>query len=321
MNREDNKRLVMVGLFSFAAIAILTIGILTLGKTQQAFKDQVHVNAVFRDVSGLRAGNNVWFAGVKIGVIKGIKFIGQSQVEVEMKLDNEAARFIPKNSTVVLGSEGFIGNKIVEIIGGTENTPHVQDGDRLAVVSATDTEQIMETLQANNKNLLAITSDLKNLTAGLVSGKSVAGTLLSDSLMAVQFKSIVNDLERVSKQTVATTTSLNRFTQKLHTEDGLANKLLTDTAVFASIRSSAAQMELLSRQFAQTSAKLNDPNNAVGTLLSDKQFADDLKSSMHNLESGTQKLDQNMEALQHNFLLRGFFKKQEKKKGKQGEFK
>jgi phospholipid/cholesterol/gamma-HCH transport system substrate-binding protein len=40
---------------------------------------------------------------------------------------------------------------------------------------------------------------------------------------------------------------------------------------------------------------------------------------MQNLNSSTKKLDQNMEAAQHNFLLRGFFKKKEKEKKKQEE--
>jgi phospholipid/cholesterol/gamma-HCH transport system substrate-binding protein len=40
---------------------------------------------------------------------------------------------------------------------------------------------------------------------------------------------------------------------------------------------------------------------------------------MRNLNSSTHKLDENMEAAQHNFLLRGFFKKKEKEKKKQEE--
>jgi phospholipid/cholesterol/gamma-HCH transport system substrate-binding protein len=38
---------------------------------------------------------------------------------------------------------------------------------------------------------------------------------------------------------------------------------------------------------------------------------------MVNLETSSQKLDENMEALQHNFLLKGFFKKKAKREAKQ----
>jgi phospholipid/cholesterol/gamma-HCH transport system substrate-binding protein len=40
---------------------------------------------------------------------------------------------------------------------------------------------------------------------------------------------------------------------------------------------------------------------------------------MRHLNTSTQKLDQNMEAAQHNFLLRGFFKKKEREKKKKEE--
>jgi phospholipid/cholesterol/gamma-HCH transport system substrate-binding protein len=39
--------------------------------------------------------------------------------------------------------------------------------------------------------------------------------------------------------------------------------------------------------------------------------------TLEHLQSGTAKLDENMEALQHNFLLRGFFKKKEKAEAKE----
>jgi phospholipid/cholesterol/gamma-HCH transport system substrate-binding protein len=54
---------------------------------------------------------------------------------------------------------------------------------------------------------------------------------------------------------------------------------------------------------------VNDPSSTVGLLLNDKETASDIRATIRNLQAGTQKLDENMEALQHNFLLRGFFRK------------
>jgi phospholipid/cholesterol/gamma-HCH transport system substrate-binding protein len=51
----------------------------------------------------------------------------------------------------------------------------------------------------------------------------------------------------------------------------------------------------------------------VGVLLHDQQSADNLRATMENLQSGTQKFDEDMEALQHNFLFRGFFRKKAKR--------
>ncbi|MBS1643789.1 MAG: MCE family protein, partial [Bacteroidetes bacterium] len=62
----------------------------------------------------------------------------------------------------------------------------------------------------------------------------------------------------------------------------------------------------------QATAQLNKKDNALGVLLNDPSVASDLKQTLQNLNQGTAKLDTNMEALQHNFLFRGFFKKKKK---------
>ncbi|MFY7840922.1 MAG: hypothetical protein ACOVP7_11640 [Lacibacter sp.] len=61
----------------------------------------------------------------------------------------------------------------------------------------------------------------------------------------------------------------------------------------------------------------NDVANGKGTvhaLLKDSALVQKLSNSLQNIEQGTDGFNQNMEALKNNFLLRGYFKKQERKK-------
>jgi phospholipid/cholesterol/gamma-HCH transport system substrate-binding protein len=58
--------------------------------------------------------------------------------------------------------------------------------------------------------------------------------------------------------------------------------------------------------------KLNSKESAIGLLLADTAFAGKLKVTMDNAQSASAKLDENMEALQHNFLLRGYFRKKDR---------
>jgi phospholipid/cholesterol/gamma-HCH transport system substrate-binding protein len=64
----------------------------------------------------------------------------------------------------------------------------------------------------------------------------------------------------------------------------------------------------------KASEKFGHKDNAVGVLLHDSEIADAMKTTLKNLESGSKKLDEDLEALQHNFLLRRFFKKKAKNK-------
>lgn len=319
MNTAEKKRSVVVGIFVFLGILVLVAAVFTLGGQQKRFVKSIHLKAIFDDVGGLKVGNNVWFSGVKIGTVKSLSFYGNSEVEITMSIEEEAQKYIRKNARAKVSSEGFIGNKIILIYGGTPNVPSVEDGDKLAVEKALSTDEIMATLQENNKNLLDITTDFKLLSLKIVKGKGALGAILTDSLMAENFRSIVANLQMASSNTARVSAAVSQLTSKINTKGALANELLTDTTVFKELKTAVNQLQQSTASAAEitsnlkkTSSKLNDGNNVVGVLLNDEATASKLKNTIGNLETSTKKLDENMEALQHNFLLRGFFKKKEK---------
>ena len=326
MKAAESKRLAFVGIFIFLAIVIFIAGILTLGGQQKRFSNTIKVYAIFNDVGGLKTGNNVWFSGVKIGTVKEIKFYGESQVRITMNIEEESQRYIRKNAKARIGSESLIGNRIIEIYGGTRKSPTVEENDLLASEEALDTDVMMETLQTNNKNLVSITGDFKTLSNQLVQGKGTMGAILNDSVMAENFRSIVSSLKQASATTVKASAALSQFTRKLNTTDGLANQLLTDTAVFGQLRTSVAQLEKTSTAAAEmtqnlneTTQKLDNNNNAVGVLLNDAEFAGQLKNTMSVLEKSSINLNEDLEALKTNFLLKGYFKRKAQREAKQEE--
>ncbi len=295
---ENNKRSVTVGIFVALAVVILITGIFLLGGKQKRFEKTLEVAAMFDNVAGLKTGNNVWFSGVKIGTVKSIKFSGESQVEVVMKIEQDVQKYVHKDSKARLSSESLIGNKIIEIYGGNPQTATVEDGDRLKTELAVSSDDMMKTLQESNKNLLSITTDVKALSAGLSKGEGTVGALLSDSVMANRFQAIVANLQQVSTSTVRASNALSQFTAKLNNEDGLTNQLLTDTVVFNQLKSSVTQLQKtassassISDNLEKASGNLNRNNNALGLMLTDEQFAGQVKSTLQNVETSTHKLD------------------------------
>ena len=61
---------------------------------------------------------------------------------------------------------------------------------------------------------------------------------------------------------------------------------------------------------------INNGKGTVNALFKDTAMALKLNLSLDNIQKGTDGFNQNMEALKHNFLLRGYFRKQEKQKRK-----
>ena len=324
MENTDKKKGIVVGIFIFLGIAIFVLGVFTLGGQKKTFVKSFELNVVFDDIQGLKTGNNVWFSGVKIGTIKKIQFYGTSQVQVLLSIDESAHQYIHKDAKASISSDGLIGNKIVVIDGGSVKFPFVEDGDRLQVNKTLSTDDIMKTLQANNRNLVDITTDFKVLAKNLVDGKGTVGALLTDEQIAQNFKAIVENLNNTTASANRMARELNAFSSKLNKEDGFANKIMTDTTMFRKIESSVQEFQNMARSAAlatenlnKASTQLNNNDNALGLLLNDEATANQFKTVVGNLESSSQKLDENLKALQSNFLFRGYFKKKAKNEANQ----
>lgn len=327
MSKTSNpqRRAVTVGLWVLAGLVIFVVGIMTIGGMRKSFVSKITAQATFDDVNGLKVGNNIWFSGVKVGTVKDIFFTGNSQVEVILNIEEKSQQYIRKDAVVKVSSDGLIGNKIVVIEGGTLQAAPIQDGDVLRVKKEDSQQDIMNTLQANNKNILAITEDFKEISGKIRKGEGSIGKLLADEQLYKNLEVTMATLQRAAGQAQDVTSALSTYAAKLNKPGGLANDAVTDTLIMRKVRLTVAELsetastaramvEGLKKTTQDLSADLTKNNdNAVGLLLRDKATASDIKTTIQNLESSSEKLDESMEALQHNFLLRGFFRKKEKR--------
>ncbi|MBD1387165.1 MCE family protein [Mucilaginibacter rigui] len=321
MDASENRNSIIVGVFVLLGVAVFVIGVLTLGGQQKSFVKSIHISSVFNDVSGLKKGNNVWFSGVKVGTIKNLTFTGPGQVDVVMSIDASTQQYIHRNAGVRISSDGLIGNKIIVIDGGSPQAPIVQDGDVLQSEKLLSTDDVMKTLQQNNQNLLAITSDFKQLSKQILAGKGTVGTLLADSTMGLQLKQTMRNLQAATQSAAQMAVSLNSFSNKMNTKGGFADNLLTDTVTFNRIRASVGRLKeaadnatILTDNLNKASNKLNTTDNALGVLLNDPKAAVKVQTTLDYLQQSSVKLNDDLEAVQHSFLLKGFFKKREKAK-------
>ena len=317
MKDTRNKRAVIVGLFVFIGLIFLVLGIFMIGNLNETFKSKIEIIAVFDDVSGLKSGNNIWLSGVKIGVIKDLEFYADRKVKVIMKVDENAVPYIPKDAFVKLGTDGLIGNKILIIYGGTSISPQIEEGDTLEVETTFTSEDMINTLQENNKNLLAITNDFRLISSKLANGEGTIGKLINDDALYAQIDAASLSLQKASERAEQLMSSLATFSEGLNKKGTLANEITTDTVVFNSLKTTVLQLQ----QIADTAGVFitnlkeaaDNPETTAGVLLHDEESGARLKQIIINLESGSKKLDEDLEAVQHNFLLKGYFKDKEKK--------
>jgi len=309
MNEPVQKRATIVGIFILIGILFIIGSILTIGNLHSTFTRKMTISTLFADVNGLHEGNNIWFSGVKIGTVKKMEFYGKSKVKVVMNINVESQQYIRKDATVKMSTDGLIGNKILVIEGGSSLVPEVDEGDTLLNETILSTEDMMKTLQQNNLNIL-------KLTQKLAKGEGTIGKLLLNDSLYYKLFTTIHSVELASENARKVLATLETFTEKINKKGTLVNNLVTDTIVFNSLKQSVLKIQNIAdtaRVFVDNLKKAStNSKGPLGVLLYDEQSGKSLQKTIGNLESSSEKLDQNLEALQHSFLLKKYFKKKVK---------
>ena len=319
MSEVNTRKRMAVGIFISIGLAILLVTIFTIGGQHKTFVRMFHLHVIFDDVQGLQSGNNIWLSGMKVGTVGHISFYGNSQVEVILNVEDKAQPHIRKDSKARISTDGLVGNKIVIIEGGSDNAPLIADNDRLNADHLAGTQEMFATLQASNSNLLEITGNLKAISKKISDGQGTLGQLINDPAIADKMKASIEHLRTASAGSEAMIANLEDFSERLRRSDGLANQLITDTTVFSRLKGAVVQLNLAADQASQFTSSLrtagqnlNNKTSPVGVLLNDEDAAADLQRTLKNLRVSSKELSDDLEAIQHNFLLRGFFKKKNK---------
>ncbi len=318
MENQDIKHDIKLGAFALIGVLIFLVALFYLGKEGNLFSKTFRVSAIFKNVEGLKEGDNVWLSGVKIGTVKQVQIVSQGQVIVTLSLKDKQNQFIKKNATAFVGSDGLVGNKIVVIRPG-DATKIIRENDTINSVSPTDTQDLFNIAKEVGTNTRSITEDLKLISARLNRGEGIFGELLRDGPISKDLRQTISSLKTTGENAVKLTAGANMILTKINGGDGLITKLITDSTyaktfenTLQNISKVGANSKKMSEDLQAVIAKMNNRDNALGVLLTDTAFAHKLKGTMDHAKSASIKLDENMEALQHNFLLRGYFKRQKK---------
>lgn len=183
----------------------------------------------------------------------------------------------------------------------------------------------MKTLSDNNDNLLGITHNIQLITANIAEGNGTIGKLLNDATLMNQIVALTESLNRSAGNLEKLTGSAANYASKLTQPGSLANDLITDTVIISNLRQVTQSLNAVTDSSRIFISNLNtagenfknatqDKNTPIGMLMNDPTTTDHIRATLSNLQSASLKLDEDLEALQHNFLLRGFFKKKAKEK-------
>jgi phospholipid/cholesterol/gamma-HCH transport system substrate-binding protein len=316
---KETKINVKLGLFVAIGILIFIVGIFFIGARNGMFSKAFNVKTYFADASGLKEGGNVRYDGVKVGIVKKVILINDSTVEVDLQIDESKHEFITKSAITSISSDGLMGDKLVNVTSGKPNSPMAENGDILKSKEAVNTDKIISKLTVTNDNIGVISENLKNITSDLNTKKGAVQSLYKDTTLAIELRKTFKNLNTMSVDVLTAGENVKMMTAKMQSGKGSISQILNDTTMGRNLARTISKLK-------ETSDKLNSASDAINTtmrqvnsgqgpvhmLLTDSATANNIRQSMSNLKKASYTLNQDLEGLQHSFLLKGYFKKKDK---------
>lgn len=319
---NDTAKNIRVGLFVLVGGTLLITAMYLIGNKQNLFGSTFRISADFHNVNGLRIGNNVRLGGINVGTIVSVDFVNDSTIRVGMKIEDDTKQYIKKNTLASVGTDGLMGNKLVNLNSVMEESPEIEEGDIIASLHPIETDEMIRTLNRTNEDVSVIVKNLKLITQK-VNSPNTLWSILMDTVVAENVKNAIVNIKLTTNQTATITGDLSDIVRHIKEGKGTVGALLTDTIFSQKLNQTIVNIKIVSDSLAYISGdlrsvtkKIKNGEGAIGTILMDTAFVNNLNQSMINIKNGSQGLDENMQALKHSFLLRKYFEKQEKEKNK-----
>jgi phospholipid/cholesterol/gamma-HCH transport system substrate-binding protein len=311
---------IRLGLFVITGSLLFILAIYLIGEKQKMFGNTYQLSCIFDNVSGLQLGNNVRYSGINVGTVRSIEMINDSTIKVNMNIDKAIFKHIKKDAVATIGSDGLVGNMIINILPGHGENRSVTSGDLILSTNRIRTDDLLSTLNITNQNAALLTVDLLKITKEINQGKGTIGILLNDSLMATELKQTMHYLKLTSKGSAESVAKLNELITVLNKKDNVIG-VMKDTAVAQQIKTIVRNLDHSSKEISKVVTNLNatvlnikDGKGAINYLTNNPTLVRKIDSTMTNINEASFRLNEDLEALKHNFLFRGYFKNQEKAK-------
>lgn len=197
----------------FAAIIALLAAYWFLGgRLVRARSYPIH--AIFRDARKLDKGADVRMAGVRVGLVSGIRLTSDSRARVDMVILNNYP--IPEDSLARITTGGLIGDNYIEILPGSR-ARRLRSGERISSAQLAQFDQLIEQtgdllreLQTSARALNEILGDEQTVAAMKRAVSSLGEAANSASELLGSARSVVADaapqIERVLANLDAATT-------------------------------------------------------------------------------------------------------------------
>jgi len=299
---------------AFFLIACVILGIVTfkVEEVGQLFKPTFKLEARFDHAGGLKEGDPVTVAGVRVGEVTSVTLEGERILVVA---EIKSGVTVRKDANATISWQGLLGNKYLDITLGTSAAPALTDGAEIEeTIESPQVSEIMENIrEAVTEIQSLVTTDVKGVNLGqmlqdvskiinnIAEQKGTLGKLVGSQELYGKIDQITRDFSQASKalkkvisdneekigalidnlgeaspDIKTTFESVGKLVEKIESGEGTLARLISDKKMYEDLETAAAAV----RDFAEN---LESGKGLAQRLVSDEKLAEDVQSAVNEI--------------------------------------
>lgn len=187
------------GIFVIAGLLLLIAAIFFIGKQKNLFDNTFTIHSKFGNVSGLQSGNYIRLAGINIGTVTAIEIINDTTVKVSLQIEEKIKKFIQSDATVRIGSDGIMGDKLLQISAGSSNSGIIKEGAYIKGINPVEMTDVMVKMTVIADNAELLTKNLADIVHKVNDGQGSIGRLLNNDKLARNLENTISSSQATVK--------------------------------------------------------------------------------------------------------------------------
>jgi phospholipid/cholesterol/gamma-HCH transport system substrate-binding protein len=300
-----SKRAVGAGAFVLIGLLLFAVALFMIGERRMLFERRFTVYTELSRLGQLEPGAPVRVAGAGAGEVVDIEPPSKPSKKFRIKMEvREALHAIVRTDSIAVPqTEGLVGGVFVNIGAGTDPAPPVADG---GTIPGQEPFQISDLLQQASDTMMMIGDTVAALRGDAETAmKEIAGT--AEDAHAL-FNTMKPDLEAMAANGRLISNDTRELMAKINSGQGTVGKLVNNDDLYR-------QLQEVTRQAQDVMGNLHQVSDEARRAIVDFRSKDgpaqgllaDMRTTIGQAREATADLADNMEAMKHNFLLRGFF--------------
>ncbi|EQC44733.1 MlaD family protein [Bacteriovorax sp. Seq25_V] len=241
---HEKKNIVVAGVFVSALLLLSSTFVFFLSKDTSLFQKRFNIYAKVANAQNLKSGAFVQFKGIKVGNVEQIRIDSLDSITIIMTINSDIRQWIRENSYIKFKTEGVLGDKFLEILGGTDDSPVIKENSEIEVQSS---PEIANFLSKGEDIIVTAARVLERVDKLLI------------KINSDQFESFVNDINQTAENT-------NRIMSSINSED------------LKQIGPSILELNKTMRSFNNISSRIENGPGTLHDLIYDQAISDDIKS-------------------------------------------